>query len=61
MHNHTTAPLQVVTAKSSEVNIVLVAPDPSEEDAVEHAVPEQFISVFRGGKLLTTAASHGGG
>jgi adenylyl cyclase-associated protein len=51
----------VVTAKSSEVNVVLVAPDPSQEDVKEHAVPEQFISTFRGGKLITTAASHGGG
>lgn len=53
--------LQVVSAKSSEVNLVLVAADPSAEDVVEHAVPEQFISTFKGGKLVTTAASHGGG
>lgn len=53
--------LQVVTAKSSEVNVVVVAADPSVEDAVEHAVPEQFISTFKDGKLVTTAASHGGG
>jgi adenylyl cyclase-associated protein len=53
--------LQVVTAKSSEVNLVVVAADPSAEDAVEHAVPEQFISTFKDGKLVTTAASHGGG
>lgn len=52
---------QVVTAKSSEVNIVLVAADPSAEDVVEHPVPEQFISTFKDGKLITTAASHGGG
>lgn len=53
--------LQVVTAKSSEVNLVLVAADPSAEDVVEHPVPEQFISTFKDGKLVTTAASHGGG
>lgn len=52
---------QVVTAKSSEVNLVLVAADPSAEDVVEHPVPEQFISTFKDGKLVTTAASHGGG
>jgi len=53
--------LQVVTAKSSELNLVLVAADPSAEDVVEHPVPEQFISTFKDGKLITTAASHGGG
>lgn len=52
---------QVVTAKSSEMNLVLVAADPSAEDVVEHPVPEQFISTFKDGKLVTTAASHGGG
>lgn len=53
--------VQVVTAKSSEVNLVLVAADPTAEDVVEHPVPEQFISTFKDGKLITTAASHGGG
>jgi hypothetical protein len=50
-----------VTAKSSEVNLVLVAADPAAQDVVECPVPEQFISTFRGGKLVTHAASHGGG
>lgn len=52
---------QVVSAKSSEMNVVVVAADPEKEDAVEHAVPEQFISSFRGGRLVTVAASHSGG
>jgi adenylyl cyclase-associated protein len=52
---------QVVTAKSSEVNVVVMADNPEKEDAVEHAVPEQFVSNFKDGKLVTTAASHGGG
>lgn len=31
-------------------------------DAVEHAVPEQFVSTFGAdGKLTTTPVSHGGG
>lgn len=52
---------QLVTAKSSEVNLTVV-PDPeTDRDAVEHAVPEQFISSFQGGRLVTVAASHGGG
>jgi adenylyl cyclase-associated protein len=53
--------VQVVTAKSSEVNVVVVPDNPEKEDAVEHAVPEQFVSNFKDGKLVTTAASHGGG
>lgn len=51
--------LQVVTAKSSEVNLLVVAANPEAEDVAEHAVPEQFISTFVNGKLVTTAASHG--
>ncbi|PNW83037.1 hypothetical protein CHLRE_06g304100v5 [Chlamydomonas reinhardtii] len=53
---------QVVTAKCSAVNVVVV-PDPdtnSEEDPQEHPVPEQFISTFQGGKLVTVAAAHSG-
>jgi adenylyl cyclase-associated protein len=53
--------LQVVTAKSSEVNLLVLAANPDAEDVAEHAVPEQFISTFVNGKLVTTAASHGGG
>eukprot|EP00878_Enallax_costatus_P032872 GHUV01036191.1.p2 GENE.GHUV01036191.1~~GHUV01036191.1.p2 ORF type:complete len:106 (-),score=21.15 GHUV01036191.1:129-446(-) len=52
---------QVVTAKSSEVNVLVVAANPEAEDVAEHAVPEQFISTFERGKLVTVAASHGGG
>uniref|UniRef100_A0A383VPJ4 C-CAP/cofactor C-like domain-containing protein n=1 Tax=Tetradesmus obliquus TaxID=3088 RepID=A0A383VPJ4_TETOB len=52
---------QVVTAKSSEVNLLVLAANPDAEDVAEHAVPEQFISTFVNGKLVTTAASHGGG
>jgi adenylyl cyclase-associated protein len=53
--------LQVVTAKSSEVNVLVTPANPETEDVAEHAVPEQFISSFKGGKLVTTAACHGGG
>jgi hypothetical protein len=53
--------LQVVTAKSSEVNLLVLAANPDAEDVAEHAVPEQFISTFVNGKLVTTAASRGGG
>jgi adenylyl cyclase-associated protein len=47
-----------VTAKCSEINVVVVASP--EEDPVEHAVPEQFISSFRGSKLVTEASVHAG-
>jgi adenylyl cyclase-associated protein len=52
----------VVTAKSSEINVVVVpdAETDPEADPVEHAVPEQFISTFRGGRLVTVAAVHSG-
>jgi adenylyl cyclase-associated protein len=51
-----------VTAKSSEVNLTVVPADPeSDADAVEHPVPEQFISSFKAGRLVTVAASHSGG
>ncbi|GFR50698.1 hypothetical protein Agub_g12953 [Astrephomene gubernaculifera] len=63
---------QVVTAKCSAVNVVVIPggggeegaggqPEEAEpEDPREHAVPEQFISTFQGGKLVTVAAAHSG-
>ena len=50
---------QLVTAKCSEVNVVVVPSNP-EQDSAEHPVPEQFISSFKGGKLVTLAAVHSG-
>lgn len=50
---------QLVTAKCSEVNVVVVPEaDNDSEEPVEHPVPEQFITTFRGGKMMTMAASH---
>ncbi len=49
---------QLVTAKCSEINVIVVAGP--EDDPVEHAVPEQFISTFKGGKLITEASVHAG-
>jgi len=52
---------QLVTAKCSEVNVVVVPEEGNEADEpVEHPVPEQFISSFKGGKMVTTAAAHSG-
>jgi adenylyl cyclase-associated protein len=57
----------VVTARCSEVNVVVVpeppAPGSAEDDSQgpeEHPVPEQFVSTFKAGKLVTVAASHSG-
>lgn len=51
--------VQIITAKCSEVNVVVV-PTSTDADQHEHPVPEQFISTFKGGKLVTEAASHSG-
>lgn len=50
----------ITTAKSSEVNVAV--PGASEDaDLAEHAIPEQFLSQFRGGRFVTTPVSHSGG
>eukprot|EP00727_Mastigamoeba_balamuthi_P006228 m51a1_g2224 putative adenylyl cyclase-associated (502) ;mRNA; f:230653-232531 len=52
-------PTNVYTTKCSSVNIVIPGATP-DADIVEMPVPEQFISVVRGGKLVTEiASSHG--
>lgn len=60
---------EVNTAKSSEVNVVIL-PDTSinnnngkedEEDAQESAIPEQFVSRYKGGKWTTEPVNHGSG
>ena len=42
---------EIVTAKSSEMNVMI----PKGEDFVEMAIPEQFKTVIQGGKLVTSA------
>jgi adenylyl cyclase-associated protein len=50
----------ITTAKSSEVNVAV--PGASEDaDLVEHALPEQFLSRFEGGRFVTMPVSHSGG
>ncbi|GAX75045.1 hypothetical protein CEUSTIGMA_g2489.t1 [Chlamydomonas eustigma] len=49
---------QVVTAKCSEMNVVVMTE--GQHDVQELPIPEQFISSFQGGKLITVAASHSG-
>lgn len=53
------ADTRVVTSKSSAVN-VLMPPRPG-DDPVEAAVPEQFVTVYRGGKWVTEPADHKAG
>ncbi|MCO5613477.1 hypothetical protein L7F22_067754 [Adiantum nelumboides] len=50
----------ITTAKSSEIN-VLVPGATEDSDLVEHALAEQFQSVFREGSFITTPVSHSGG
>jgi len=41
---------EIISAKSSEMNILF----PEGDDFVEHPVPEQFKTIIKGGKLMTT-------
>ena len=42
---------EIVTAKSSEMNVMI----PQGDEFVEQPVPEQFKTVISGGKLVTSA------
>lgn len=42
---------EIVTAKSSEMNVLI----PKGGDLVEMAIPEQFKTLIQGGKLVTSA------
>jgi hypothetical protein len=50
---------QIVTSQCSEINVITI-PENDMEDSVEQPVPEQFLSVFDGKKLVTTAVAHSG-
>jgi len=52
--------IQIVTAKSSAMNIQLPAAS-DDHDPVEIPVPEQFLTVVKGGKLVTETVNHSGG
>jgi adenylyl cyclase-associated protein len=54
--------IDVATAKSSEVNIVVLPSEGSVgEDAKEFAVPEQFVTKWRDGRWRTEPVAHSGG
>lgn len=48
----------ITTAKSSAINVVV--PGSGDSDPLELPVPEQFVSTFQGGKLVTEAVTHSG-
>lgn len=48
----------ITTAKSSAINVVV--PGNGDSDPLELPVPEQFVSTFKDGKLLTEAVTHSG-
>lgn len=50
----------ISTAKSSEINVLVPGAGPN-GDWGEHALPQQFVHVFEGGRFLTTPVSHSGG
>ncbi|EPS61598.1 adenylyl cyclase-associated protein [Genlisea aurea] len=50
----------ITTAKSSEVNVLVPASE-SEEDWGEHALPQQYVHVYKDGQFVTSAVSHSGG
>ena len=50
---------EIMTAKSSEMNIVLLHGDDREPS--EHALPEQFLTQYKDGRFTTMPVSHAGG
>ncbi|KAJ0077469.1 hypothetical protein Patl1_36396 [Pistacia atlantica] len=50
----------ITTAKSSEINVMIPGAKP-EDDWGEHALPQQFVHVYKDGQFETTPVSHSGG
>lgn len=51
--------IEILTAKSSQINILVPQKLPNgEEDFAEKAVPEQFKTTLKDGKLITTSMEH---
>lgn len=50
---------EITTAKASAVNVTVLPAEGDEADPVEHPVPEQFVSKFVEGKLVTGPVAHG--
>ncbi len=52
---------QLVTATSSEMNLCVPNPAGADHDPIEIPIPEQFISLYKNGKLSTNQVDHSGG
>ncbi|KAL8540243.1 hypothetical protein ACS0TY_001721 [Phlomoides rotata] len=50
----------ITTAKSSEVNVLVPASE-ADGDWAEHALPQQYVHVYKDGQFVTTPMSHSGG
>jgi adenylyl cyclase-associated protein len=50
--------VQIVTSKASAINVSLPKPGGEEGEFVERAVPEQFKTVVKDGKLETSVVEH---
>jgi len=48
---------EIVTSKSSEMNVLLPSPDP-DQDMIEIAIPEQYKTTVRDNKLVTEIVQH---
>ncbi|GIL62665.1 hypothetical protein Vafri_16850 [Volvox africanus] len=51
---------QIVSAKSSSINVIVVPSEDDPSDPQEQPIPEQYISTFKRGRLVTVAAEHSG-
>ena len=53
---------EIVTATSSEMNVVVPNPSGNEaDDPIELPIPEQFRTLLKGNKLQTDRVDHSGG
>ncbi|KAK6120956.1 hypothetical protein DH2020_045296 [Rehmannia glutinosa] len=50
----------ITTAKSSEVNVLVPASE-TDGDWGEHALPQQYVHIYKDGQFVTTPVSHSGG
>ncbi|GFP97318.1 cyclase-associated protein 1 [Phtheirospermum japonicum] len=50
----------ITTAKSSEVNVLVPASEADGEWG-EHALPQQYVHVYKDGQFVTTPVTHSGG
>ncbi|KAI3446104.1 hypothetical protein Pfo_002769 [Paulownia fortunei] len=50
----------ITTAKSSEINVLVPGSEP-DGDWGEHALPQQYVHVYKDGHFVTTPVSHSGG